>query len=129
MNIVALGGRLTKNIELKTTATGKSVVDASIACNRGEEADYIDIRVWNKQAEALSRYCGKGDYITVEGEWRKESFTGRDGAKKYAQYCLVRRVEFTSKRNTDSTGYSDGDIGLADTEFAEIMQDDEDLPF
>lgn len=133
MNIVALGGRLVKNVELRTTTTGKSVVDASIACNRGEEVDYIDIRLWNKQAEVLAKYCGKGDYIVVNGEWRKESFTGKDGVKKYAQYCLVQRVEFTGKKNRSesydsNTGYEQDNDFVAD-EFADVMQTDDDLPF
>lgn len=124
MNIVVLGGRLTNDPELNTTTTGKSVVRTAVAVRRTEDVtDFVDIELWGKNAENISHICKKGDYILVRGEWRKDSFTGRDGQKKTKQYCVVNIFEKAGK-----TGYVQG-ADFADNEFADIMQEDENLPF
>ena len=132
MNIVVLGGRLTNDPEMNTTTTGKSVVRTAVAVRRTDDVtDFVDIELWGKNAENISHICKKGDYILVRGEWRKDSFTGKDGQKKTKQYCVVNIFEKAGRtdpsRDAD-TGYVQ-DADFADNEFADIMQEDENLPF
>jgi len=67
MNRVTLVGRLTKDPELRYMQSEKAVVNFTLAINRpftnqnGErEADFINIVVWNKQAENAKQYISKG---------------------------------------------------------------------
>ena len=112
MNRVELVGRLTKDPELRTVSSGNSVATFTVAINRpftpqnGErEADFINCRVWNKQAENLAKYCHKGDQIGVEGSIRTSSFDGQDGNRRYVTEVNVDRIEFLSNRGGTSGGF------------------------
>ena len=91
MNKCMLIGRLTKNPELRTTKTGKQVCGFTIATNRvnGEEADFINCVVWDKQAENLCKYQVKGSLIGVIGQLRQETYNDTKGNKRtsYVVYC------------------------------------------
>lgn len=133
MNIVILGGRLTRDPELRTTTTGKALARGSIAINRYDgSADFIDIELWNKNAENIAKICKKGDFILVRGEWKKDSFTDKNGIKRYHDYCIVSTFEATGRKaegGVDAeTGYVQDTDFVAD-EFADVMATDEDLPF
>ncbi|WP_155485291.1 single-stranded DNA-binding protein, partial [Paraclostridium sordellii] len=75
MNHVVLVGRLTRDPELRfTPGDGIPIVNFTLAINRpyknknGEnEADFIFIEAWNKQAENIAKYCMKGSLVGVEG--------------------------------------------------------------
>ena len=63
MNKVILIGRVTKDIELKTTASGKSVASFTLAVNRERknadgnyEADFINCVAYGQQAETIGKY-------------------------------------------------------------------------
>ena len=67
-------GRLTKDPELRSTASGIPVCNFTVACDRryvkqGEErqADFINCIVWQKSAESISKYFAKGHRIALEG--------------------------------------------------------------
>ena len=88
MNKIILLGRLTREPEVKTTPTGKTVVVFSLAVDRPykgrdgkTEADFINIVAWNKTAELWERwaetlrdgsYCGPGG-IHREEKWQRSS--------------------------------------------------------
>lgn len=108
MNKVILCGNLTRNLELKYTNSNKAVLDTNIAVQRqysnqnGErETDFINIQVWGKQAENLSKYCGKGSKIAVEGELRVDTYSKNDGSKGYKTYVLVINVEFLDTKKKE----------------------------
>lgn len=74
LNQVVLVGRLTKDIEIKTTDSGKKITTISVAIPRafknseGEyETDFIDCVLWNSVAENTAEYCKKGDIIGIKG--------------------------------------------------------------
>ena len=68
LNHICIAGRITKDIELKQTASGVSCVNFTIACDRdysgkdgGEkETDFVDVVAWRSTAEFLAKYFGKG---------------------------------------------------------------------
>lgn len=92
--------RCTKDIELKTTSTGKSVCNLVVAVDRGKDRDGKDlgawfpkIEAWGSTAENLAKYIGKGNRINVEG--RIESRTEEIGGKKITTNCLIgERFEY-----------------------------------
>ncbi len=97
MNKVALIGRITKDLELRHTKTGKAVCDFTIATSRigKKEADFINCEVWDSQAENLTEYQGKGSLIGVIGELRTES--NEVNGKKYNKvYILVNSIDYLS---------------------------------
>lgn len=111
MNKVILIGNVTRNLGLRYTNSNKAVLETNLAVQRqrtnqnGErETDFINIQVWGKQAENLSKYCGKGSKIAVEGELRVDTFEKNDGSKGYKTYVLVSNVEFLdTKKKEENT--------------------------
>lgn len=144
INVVALMGRLTYDPELRTTPNGVSVVRFQIAVDRnfqrvGEErkADFIDITAWRQTAEFVSRYFHKGSMIAVEGSIQTDNFTDKDGNKRKSVQVVANNVSFCgSKAETGTTttnpafaqpapSYASAD----NSDFEEIVDDDDDLPF
>ena len=74
MNKVFLVGRITRDLELRQTASGHPYVFFTVAVNRlplpnGERvADFISCVAWNRQAENLSRFILKGGLVCIDGK-------------------------------------------------------------
>ena len=102
MNKVILKGRLSKDIDLRTTTTGKNVATTNIAVNRhGKDAgaDFIPLVVWGDRAENFAKYLSKGREVLVEGKIQIRSYEGRDGSKRYATEVIVDTFEFCGSRS------------------------------
>ncbi|MCI7759393.1 MAG: single-stranded DNA-binding protein [[Eubacterium] saphenum] len=119
-NRVILMGRLTRDPELKTTASGVNVCSFSIAVDRrfqakGEEkkADFFNIVAWRQQGEFVSRYFKKGNMILVEGELQTRQYTNKDGQNVNVTEIIADQITFTgSKSESGSGSYSQsGDPG------------------
>lgn len=93
-------GNLTRNLELRYTKDNKPVIETVLAVRRGytDETDFITIQVWNKQAENLSKYCGKGSKILVEGEIRVTSYKNKEDKTVYKTYVMVNNVEYLESK-------------------------------
>ena len=64
MNKAIITGRLTKDVDLRTTQSGKSVASFTVAVDRMDEgADFIDCVAWGKTAENMQRYLSKGSKV------------------------------------------------------------------
>ena len=85
--------------ELKSVGENK-VVEFSVALNRkdknGETTEWVSCVAWNRLAENVNAYLGKGDGVYVEGELRTRSWE-KDGQKHYKTEILVRDLSFLSK--------------------------------
>ena len=134
MNQVMLIGRLTKDVELRYTPNGSPVCEVTVAVNRlkkgdrEKEADFIQVTVWGKSAENLAQYKGKGDQIAVEGRLTVDSYTDKDGNKRWKTFVTANRIEFIGgrsdgKKAAASAGSDACDFGT------EVSFSDEDLPF
>ena len=101
MNNVSLIGRLTKNVDLRKTNSGKDVVSATIAVQRDKEnADFIPIVVWDNNAVYLAKYAEKGTRIAITGSLQSREYES-NGKKQYVLE-VVGRVEilFDKKEET-----------------------------
>lgn len=143
INSVVLMGRLTFDPELRTTSNGISVVRFQVACDRnfqrsGEErkADFIDVTAWRQTAEFISRYFRKGSMIAVEGSIQTDSFTDKDGNKRKTVQVVANNVSFCGSKAESGTtsnpvfsqpapSYASAD----NSDFEEIIDDDDNLPF
>lgn len=89
INRVILVGRLTRDAELKYTSGGSPVAKFGIAINRRrkvgdqweEEANFFDVVVWGRVAEALNQYLVRGKQVGIEGELRQDRWE-QDGQKR-----------------------------------------------
>lgn len=99
-------GRLTKEPELKTTASGKNICSFTLAVNGfGDKTSFIDCKAWEKTGELVSKYVGKGQRLLVIGELEQESWE-KDGQKHSKLGVLVRELQFIEKRDSDSVAAS-----------------------
>lgn len=113
MNSVQLIGRLTKDIEIKSTAKGDSVGTFTLAVNRsfpnqqGErEADFINCVIWKKPAEAMAKYTSKGSQVGVEGRIQTRNYENQQGQRVYVTEVIVSQVTFIGSNNTGQNAQS-----------------------
>ena len=146
LNRIILMGRLTRDPELRHTQQGTAVASFTLAVDRdfksrdgGERAtDFIDIVAWRSTAEFVSKYFTKGRMAVVEGRLQIRDWTDRDGGKRRSAEVVADNVYFgDSKRDGDSGGSfsrpaapASVDYGMpSGDQFAELSDDDGDLPF
>ena len=107
MNKVILGGRLTQDPELKTTASGVSVVSFTVAINRnfkgknGEapQADFLNVTAWRQTAEFITRYFRKASSICVVGSIQTRSWTDQNGQKRFATEIVADEAYFVDAKS------------------------------
>ena len=130
MNKVFLSGNLTRDIELKQTTSGKSYARIGIAVKRPfskdkDAVDFLDLIAWEKTAEFMNKYMGKGSRVLVECRARKSDYTDKDGNKRSTVEFIIDQVEFAGgdKRNSDSKPKARDEFD------GEPVPDDFDSPF
>lgn len=104
MNNVSLIGRLTKDVELKKTPNGKSVVQFTLAVTRNKnESDFISCVAWNNTADAMNQFLHKGSMIGLTGSIQTRYYDNQKGERVYITEVLVNRIEFLEpRRNVQS---------------------------
>ena len=106
MNKAILIGRLTRDPEMRTTQSGISVCQFSIAVDRkfknqqtGErEADFINIVAWRQLADLCAQYLAKGRKVSVVGSIQTRSYEANDGSKRTAFEVVADEVEFLTPK-------------------------------
>lgn len=115
MNKVILVGRFTRDPDLRTTTTGKSVATFSLAVDRRYKqegqptADFFNIVAWGRQAEVIliCQYLGKGRQIALSGHLQSRSYDGKDGVKRYVTEVVLEDFDFIgSKNDGGGSGYN-----------------------
>ncbi|WP_037325072.1 single-stranded DNA-binding protein [Anaerovibrio sp. RM50] len=137
MNKVTLHGRLARDPEVRYTTSGKAVASVSIAVNRrGKEhdkADFIPLIFWDKLAENVGNFCGKGKELLVEGRIQVRSYDAQDGSKKYVTEVVVNEMEFCGTKNdagSQNNSSHDNSTGNNVNEpFGGKPVSDDDIPF
>ena len=105
MNKVFLIGRLSRDPELRHTTSGMAVCQINVAISRpvsqGSEpqTDFINVVVWNKQAENVARYLSKGRQIAVEGRIQTRNYDNNEGKRTYVTEVIASNVEFLGSAN------------------------------
>lgn len=130
-NKVVITGRITKDLELKETQKGTKVCEFTLATNRPmdrEKADFINVIVWDKQAENLCKYQKKGNLIAVFGEIRTDSYEV-EGKKRYKTYVLCNQLEYLSKYEGGNQQVLDNEINTKTEVQEQFEYSEEDYPF
>ncbi|QQO08075.1 single-stranded DNA-binding protein [Breznakiella homolactica] len=100
LNHVVLIGRLTRDAELKYTASGQAVCKFSIAVNRRrksgdqwvDEANFFDIVLWGRQGESLNQYLVKGKPVAIDGELRQDRWE-QDGQNRSKVEIVANNIQ------------------------------------
>ena len=133
MNIWVGDGRLTKDIELKTSQTGMEYCKFSIAVDRrtkkGEEkeSDFVTITAFGKTAAFIAQYFHKGDEIKVSGPLQSEKWTDKNGNRRVDWNVVAKDVEFGRKKG-ERSGSGDSSSGDSSSDGLTDVSS-EDLPF
>lgn len=123
MNLVALIGRNTRDLELVQSKSGKSVVSFALAVNKDfkkedgtYDADFIDCVAFDKRAEAIAKYVHKGDRLAINGKISTRTYTKKDGSTAKAVEIIVDGFEFleSKKEKTEAKEQKWEDVTDAD---------------
>lgn len=105
MNRIMLMGRITNNLELKTTPSGTTVCSFRLAVDRnhqkkgGEKAtDFFNVVCWRATAEFVTRWFNKGNLILVEGEMQTRQYTDKNGNQQTWYEVVAENVHFTGEK-------------------------------
>jgi single-strand DNA-binding protein len=128
-------GRITNDLELKTTPNGVSVLSFSIAVDRryqekGKDrvSDFFNCVAWRQEAEFISRFFHKGSAILLAGELQNRKYTDKNGVERTAMEIIVERATFTGEKSDKSGNAEEKPTEPTTEQIAPAGQDD-DYPF
>ena len=114
LNEVVVSGRLTRDAELRYTPSGTAVTDIIVASNRiwskdsdkQEEAPFVDVTIWGKQAESLAKYLTKGRHVMLTGRLKLNKWETEDGDKRSKLTVTAEKVNLTPGGTPGGNGYA-----------------------
>ena len=102
LNRIVLIGRLTKDVDLRSTQNGASVATFTLAVDRAfskdKETDFIPVVVWRAQAESCAKYLSKGKLSAVDGRLQIRTYEANDGSKRTIAEVVADAVRFLSPK-------------------------------
>ena len=124
LNRVILIGRLTSNPELKYTGSNKPYTRICVAVNRfSEGTDFINVTVWNKQAENVCEYLGKGSLVMIEGSLSVNNYEDSEGNRRTSTEVIAQNVQFLDRKN-NNTESEEEQVSLDDYSDVTTLDDD-----
>lgn len=105
INAFAFTGRLTKDAEYKTLASGKGLLVANVAINTGfgdyKKTLYVKVQQWGESGQNIAKYLTKGTLVASVGEVSLNSWTNQEG-KTYTDVQIdVRSIQLLSSKKSD----------------------------
>jgi single-strand DNA-binding protein len=103
VNKVLLTGRLTRDPEMRSLASGKNVTTFTVASNEfigggREKAEYHPVVTWDRLAEIAGTYLGKGQQVAIEGRLQTRSWDDERGQRHWKTEIVASHVEMMSGR-------------------------------
>ena len=150
MNQVTLIGRIGRDIEIKTTASGLSIANISVATDGWEarpdggqkSTDWHRVTVFGKDAERMVQYMHKGSPIALSGRLKTREYQDKAGATQRITEVICERWEFVPSASRDGgSGAPAGNSGAqggysapkaaSEGQYRPERQDDfsDDIPF
>lgn len=108
LNRVILTGRLTKDIEIKKSASGLSVTTFTVASDRSKskdkekETDFISCVAWRNIADYLNNYAHKGDMVALEGRLQTRNYDNTRGEKVYVTEVIVDNIQLLAQAQNNA---------------------------
>ena len=141
INRAILVGRLTRDPDLRYTASGAAVATFTVAVNRqftnqqGErEADFINCVMWRKPAENFANFTHKGSLVGIDGRIQTRSYENQQGQKVYVTEVNVSNFDNLQPRDHSNSSSQSPDFAPAEGGFpggGEPLDDSmfENIPF
>lgn len=113
LNKAMIIGNLTRDPELRKTASGQSVTSFSLATNRvytdstgqkKEQADYHNIVAWGRLAEICAQYLNKGKKVYIDGRIQTREWEGQDGQKRYRTEIVAENMIMLDRGGAGAPG-------------------------
>jgi len=145
LNRATILGRLTRDPEVKTTPSGKSVATIGVATGRvwtdqqgvkQERTEFHNCVLWGKLADIAGQYLSKGRRVYMEGRLETRNWDGQDGVKRYRTEIIVDNlIMLDGARGSDESAANSNNSSNNNT--PPPIQDDggndeiqvEDIPF
>lgn len=144
-NTVILIGRITKDLELRTTQNGTNVLRLTIAIprsyknNQGEyDTDFINCTLYRQIADITAEYCRKGDMVGIKGTIQTGSYE-KDGKRVYTTEVVAEKITFLQSKSSGQAPKEENKITPEEVEESksdpfsefndEVQLSSEDLPF
>lgn len=118
LNKVMLIGNLTRDPELRYTPKGNPVADITLAINRSftlesgerrEEATFVDVTLWGRQAEIANEYLRKGRPVFIEGRLQLDTWEDKQTGQKRSKLSVVaENMQFLGPRPEGMEGGGGG---------------------
>jgi len=117
LNRATIIGNVTRDPELKSLTTGKSVVSLGVATNiywtdangqKQQKAEFHNVVMWSRLAEVANQYLRKGSRIYVEGRLQTRDWTGQDGIKRYRTEIVAENMIMLDSRGAGGGNGSGG---------------------
>lgn len=131
MNRIIIMGRLTRDPEMRTTASGLEVCSFAVAVERSYKnqdgsrtTDFFDCQAWRERGAFVHTYFRKGNRILVEGSIEFRKYTGQDGVERRVCDVKVSSVEFCESKNSRQDEAPPAPTGSESDE-----QKEDELPF
>lgn len=109
MNKIIVSGRMTRNPEVRTTPSGKTVASFVVATDRNylnaegkRDADFIPVVIWGKAATYVGDKGAKGGRVLVEGRLQIRNFDAKDGTKHWVTEIVANSVELLDTKKTST---------------------------
>ncbi len=106
LNKVIIVGRVTKDIEMRTTSSGINVASFGVATNRiykdsagnkQENVEFHNVVLWRRLAEIASQYLAKGQLVLIEGHLQTRNWEGKDGVTRYQTEVVGNNMQLGPK--------------------------------
>ena len=111
LNHIVVMGRLTRDPELRKTASGVSVASFSVAVDRDfsqqdgkKETDFLDVVAWRNTAEFAAKYFTKGRMAVVSGRLQIRNWEDKEGNKRRTAEILAENIYFGDSKKEDDGG-------------------------
>ena len=104
INRVIIEGYLTRDVEMRATASGLAVAGFTVAVNekrKNAEGEYVDASLFGTRAEKLSKYLIKGTKVTIDGKLRYSQWT-KDDETRHELSVIVDQLEFSGGKREQS---------------------------
>ena len=119
LNRVTLIGRMVRDPELRTTNTGKNVVEFTIAVDKRLKptdpnqptADFFRCKAWNQTADFVSNYGGKGRLTAVDGRLETRKYVDKDGNNREIVEIVADNVNLLDRARDEAGGAGGGYSG------------------
>lgn len=115
LNKAMIIGNLTRDPELRTTATGQNVASFSVATNLNwtdasgqpqSRAEFHNVIAWRKLAEICAQYLKKGSKVYIEGRLQYSDWVGQDGLKRNKTEIVLENMIMLDRAGAASSNFS-----------------------